>query len=184
VARRLSLDHATGYFRTICSLAAVSRNLAINTAVLRIVRHPGSGSSHPRGAAIAMGNFDGLHRGHAALIADARDRARAAGVPAAVLTFEPHPRGVFMPQGEPFRLTPFRVKEREIARLGVDLLFVQHFDLAFARKSAESFVEEVLVGAIGASHIVVGHDCTFGNRRRGTPEMLRAAGAEHGLASP
>jgi riboflavin kinase / FMN adenylyltransferase len=128
-----------------------------------------------------MGNFDGLHRGHAALIADARDRARAAGVPAAVLTFEPHPRGVFMPQGEPFRLTPFRVKEREIARLGVDLLFVQHFDLAFARKSAESFVEEVLVGAIGASHIVVGHDCTFGNRRRGTPEMLRAAGAEHGF---
>jgi riboflavin kinase/FMN adenylyltransferase len=128
-----------------------------------------------------MGNFDGLHQGHAALIAKARDRARADGVPAAVLTFEPHPRAVFLPGGEPFRLTPFRVKEREIARLGVDLLFVQHFDLAFARKSAESFVEEVLVGAIGATHIVVGHDCTFGNRRRGTPEMLRAAGAERGF---
>jgi riboflavin kinase/FMN adenylyltransferase len=111
----------------------------------------------------------------------ARDRARADGVPAAVLTFEPHPRSVFMPEGEPFRLTPFRVKEREIARLGVDLLFVQHFDLAFARKSAESFIDEVLVGAIGATHIVVGHDCTFGNRRRGTPEMLRTAGAEHGF---
>jgi riboflavin kinase / FMN adenylyltransferase len=149
--------------------------------VLRIVRHPGSGSSHPRGAVLAMGNFDGLHRGHAALIGQARDRARAAGAPAAVLTFEPHPRSVFMPEGEPFRLTPFRVKEREIARLGVDLLFVQHFDLAFAKKSAESFVEEVLLGAIGATHIVVGHDCTFGNRRRGTPEMLRAAGAEHGF---
>jgi riboflavin kinase/FMN adenylyltransferase len=128
-----------------------------------------------------MGNFDGLHQGHAALIAKVRDRARADGVPAAVLTFEPHPRSVFVPGGEPFRLTPFRVKEREIARLGVDLLFVQHFDLAFARKSAESFVEEVLVGAIGATHIVVGHDCTFGNRRRGTPEMLRAAGAERGF---
>ncbi len=128
-----------------------------------------------------MGNFDGLHRGHAALIGQARDRARAADVPAAVLTFEPHPRSVFNPAGEPFRLTPFRVKEREIARLGVDLLFVQHFDLAFAKKSAESFVEEVLVGAIGVTHIVVGHDCTFGNRRRGTPEMLRAAGAEHGF---
>jgi riboflavin kinase/FMN adenylyltransferase len=149
--------------------------------VLRIVRHPGSGSSHPRGAVLAMGNFDGLHQGHAALIGVARDRARADGVPAAVLTFEPHPRSVFMPEGEPFRLTPFRVKEREIARLGVDLLFVQHFDLAFARKSAESFVDEVLVGAIGATHIVVGHDCTFGNRRRGTPEMLRTAGAEHGF---
>jgi len=159
----------------------LSRILAINTAVLRIVRHPGSGSSHPRGAVLAMGNFDGLHRGHAALISKVRDRARADGVPAAVLTFEPHPRGVFVPGGEPFRLTPFRVKEREIERLGVDLLFVQHFDMAFARKSAESFVEEVLVGAIGVTHIVVGHDCTFGNRRRGTPEMLRAAGAEHGF---
>ncbi len=128
-----------------------------------------------------MGNFDGLHRGHAALIGQARDRARADGVPAAVLTFEPHPRSVFNPAGEPFRLTPFRVKEREIARLGVDLLFVQHFDLEFAKKSAESFVEEVLVGAIGVTHIVVGHDCTFGNRRRGTPEMLREAGLEHGF---
>ncbi len=128
-----------------------------------------------------MGNFDGLHLGHAALIVQARDRARATGVPAAVLTFEPHPRSIFMPEGEPFRLTPFRVKEREIGRLGVDLLFVQHFDAAFAGKSAESFVDDVLLGAVGLSHIVVGHDCTFGNRRRGTPEMLRIAGAEHGF---
>jgi riboflavin kinase/FMN adenylyltransferase len=149
--------------------------------VLRIIRHPGPESSHARGAVLAMGNFDGLHRGHAALIGQACERARAAGVPSGVLTFEPHPRSVFMPDGEPFRLTPFRVKEREIARLGVDLLFVQHFDMDFARKSAESFVADVLLGAIGASHIVVGHDCTFGNRRRGTPEMLRAAGAEHGF---
>ena len=149
--------------------------------MLRIVRHPGSGSTHPRGAVLALGNFDGLHLGHAALIGEARNRAHDRGVPAGVLTFEPHPRSVFMPEGEPFRLTPLRVKEREIARLGVDLLFVQHFDAAFARKSAESFVEEVLVGAVGVSHLVVGHDCTFGNRRQGTPEMLRAAGAEHGF---
>ena len=128
-----------------------------------------------------MGNFDGLHKGHAALIGEASDRARAKGAPAAVLTFEPHPRSVFLPQGEPFRLTPFRVKEREIGRLGVDLLFVQHFDAHFAAKSAESFVEDVLVRAIGVSHVVVGHDCTFGNRRRGSPELLRAAGAEHGF---
>ena len=128
-----------------------------------------------------MGNFDGLHLGHAALIGHARDVARARGVPAGVLTFEPHPRAVFMPEGEPFRLTPFRVKEREIARLGVDLLFVQHFDRAFAARSAESFIEDVMVGAIGLGHIVVGHDCTFGNRRRGTPDMLREAGARHGF---
>ncbi len=149
--------------------------------MLRIVRHPGSGSDHPRGAVLALGNFDGLHRGHAALIAMARDRALTGGVPTAVLTFEPHPRGVFMPEAEPFRLTPFRVKERELARLGVDLLFVQHFDRAFARKSAESFVDEVLLGAVGLSHIIVGHDCTFGNGRRGTPELLREVGAAHGF---
>jgi riboflavin kinase/FMN adenylyltransferase len=129
-----------------------------------------------------MGNFDGLHRGHAALLGATRERARAAGAPAAVLTFEPHPRSVFMPDGEPFRLTPFRVKEREIARLGIDLLFVQHFDMAFARNSAEAFIAELLLGAVGVGHVVVGHDCTFGNRRRGTPELLRAAGAAHGFA--
>ena len=87
-----------------------------------------------------MGNFDGLHRGHALLIGQVRDRALAQGRPAAVLTFEPHPRGVFRPGSEPFRLTPFRVKERELAKHGVDLLFVQHFDLAFAAKSAEDFI--------------------------------------------
>jgi riboflavin kinase / FMN adenylyltransferase len=128
-----------------------------------------------------MGNFDGLHLGHAALIGDARDRARATGMPAAVLTFEPHPRSVFMPESEPFRLTPFRVKEREIALLGVDLLFVQHFDRDFARKTAEAFIAELLVDAIGVSQIVVGHDATFGNRRRGSPEMLRESGAGHGF---
>ncbi|MBV9153872.1 MAG: bifunctional riboflavin kinase/FMN adenylyltransferase, partial [Alphaproteobacteria bacterium] len=149
--------------------------------MLRIVRHPGSRSSHPRGAVLAMGNFDGLHLGHAALIKEACARAHAGGKPAGVLTFEPHPRSVFMRQGEPFRLTPFRVKEREIARLGVELLFVQHFDMEFAQRSAESFVEEVMLGAIGLSHIVVGHDCTFGNKRRGTPELLREMGARHGF---
>ena len=88
-----------------------------------------------------------------ALISEARDRARTTGgVPTAVLTFEPHPRNVFMPGSEPFRLTPFRVKEREIARLGVDFLFIQHFDPAFAQKSAESFIDEVLLsGAIGVT---------------------------------
>ncbi|HVC51777.1 MAG TPA: bifunctional riboflavin kinase/FAD synthetase [Stellaceae bacterium] len=149
--------------------------------MLRVIRHPGSGS-HPRlGAVLAMGNFDGLHLGHATLIGHAKSLARDAGAPAAVLTFEPHPRAVFMPGGEAFRLTPFRVKKREIARLGVDLLYVQHFDREFAARSAESFVADVMVNGIGISHIVVGHDCTFGNRRRGTPQMLRAAGAQHGF---
>ena len=128
-----------------------------------------------------MGNFDGLHRGHAVLIGQTCELAQEAGRPSGVLTFEPHPRSVFFPETEPFRLTPFRVKERELARLGIDLLFVQHFDLAFSKKSAEEFIAEVIVDAIGASHVVVGWDCTFGNRRRGTPEALRAAGLQQGF---
>ena len=150
-------------------------------AALRIIRHPNSSAPYRRGAVLAMGNFDGLHKGHAALIDHAGALARDSSVPTAVLTFEPHPRNVFMPGCEPFRLTPFRVKEREIARLGVDFLFIQHFDTDFSKQSAESFIDEVMVGAIGASHIVVGHDCTFGNRRRGTPEMLREYGAKAGF---
>jgi len=128
-----------------------------------------------------MGNFDGLHRGHAALIGRVCELARQVDRPTGVLTFEPHPRSVFSPATEPFRLTPFRVKERELARLGVDLLFVQHFDLAFSKKSAEEFIAEVIVEAIGASHVVVGWDCTFGNRRRGTPDLLQAEGLRHGF---
>jgi len=149
--------------------------------VIRVIRHPGPGSNHPRGSVLTIGNFDGLHRGHAVLLGQVRDRGQTEGRPAAVLTFEPHPRSVFLPGAEPFRLTPFRVKERELARLGTDLLFIQHFDLGFAAKSAEDFVTDVIVGAIGASHVVIGWDCTFGNRRRGTPDLLRAEGARHGF---
>jgi riboflavin kinase/FMN adenylyltransferase len=157
------------------------RGRAEALAALRIIRHPGSSAPYRRGAVLAMGNFDGLHRGHAALIGHVHELAAAQDAPTAVLTFEPHPRNVFVPGCEPFRLTPFRVKEREIARLGVDFLFIQHFDSDFAKQSAESFIDEIMVGAIGASHIVVGHDCTFGNRRRGTPEMLRERGAALGF---
>ena len=146
---------------------------------LRVIRHPGAGAGHPRGVVLALGNFDGLHRGHAALIGEALQRGRVERVPVGVLTFEPHPRNVFVPDTTAFRLTPFRVKEREIARLGVDFLFVQHFDAAFARKSAESFIDDLLLDAIGMSHLVVGHDCTFGAHRRGTPQMLRDAAAEN-----
>src|SRR5262249_41142636 len=120
-------------------------------------------------------------RGRRVSMGKARALARAEGRPAAVLTFEPHPRSVFAPATAPFRLTPFRVKERELARLGIDLLFVQHFDLAFAGKSAEDFIAEVIVAAVGASHVVVGWDASFGNRRRGNAEMLRDAGSKQGF---
>ena len=100
-------------------LGLFSRHLPEEKApapVIRVIRHPGPGSNHPRGSVLAMGNFDGLHRGHAVLIGRVRDLARQEGRPVAVLTFEPHPRSVFLPAAEPFRLTPFRVKERELAQ--------------------------------------------------------------------
>jgi riboflavin kinase/FMN adenylyltransferase len=162
-------------------LAATAAIFPALMAALRIIRHPGSAAPYRRGAVLAMGNFDGLHKGHAVLIGHAAALARDTDAPVAVLTFEPHPRNIFVPGCEPFRLTPFRVKEREIDRLGVDFLFIQHFDADFAKQSAESFIDEIVVEAIGASHVVVGHDCTFGNRRRGTPEMLRERGAAAGF---
>jgi riboflavin kinase / FMN adenylyltransferase len=149
--------------------------------VIRVVRHPDAAANLPRRCVLAMGNFDGLHRGHALLLRQAKDLAEARGRPLAVLTFEPHPRSVLRPGSEPFRLTPFRAKVRELAKHGVDLLFVRHFDLGFAAKSAEDFIAEIIVGAIGASHVVVGWDCTFGNRRRGTADLLREAGPAHGF---
>jgi riboflavin kinase/FMN adenylyltransferase len=125
-----------------------------------------------RGAVVAIGNFDGVHHGHQAVIGAAGSRARELGRAHAVLTFEPHPRSVFRPNDPPFRLTPFAMKARLIAGLGVDRLFALPFDKAFAAKTAEDFVREVLVEGLGAAHVVAGYDFVFGNKRRGTPALL------------
>ena len=148
---------------------------------MRVFRHT-SASDDARGAVVAAGNFDGVHLGHQAVLAEAKALAESLGAPFAVLTFEPHPRAVFQPGLPPFRLTPFRAKSLVLESLGVDLLFTLHFDLAFAQKTAEEFVAEVLVAALGAKAVVVGYDFVFGNKRRGTPELLKAEGAKHGFA--
>jgi riboflavin kinase / FMN adenylyltransferase len=147
---------------------------------MRILRHATAAGSD-RGAVFAIGNFDGVHLGHQTVIAEARARARAAGAPFAVLTFEPHPRAVFQPGAAPFRLTPLRDKARLMAALGVELLVAHRFDAAFAQRSAEDFVAAVLVAGMGARHVVVGYDFVFGNRRRGTPVVLRALGDAMGF---
>jgi riboflavin kinase/FMN adenylyltransferase len=134
-----------------------------------------------RGAAVAIGNFDGVHRGHQAVIGTAGRLAREAGLPHAVLTFEPHPRSVFRPDDPPFRLTPFPMKARLIETLGVDLLFALPFDRSFAAKTAETFVEEVLVDGLGVAHVVAGYDFVFGNKRRGTPTLLGEMGRSLGF---
>jgi len=140
---------------------------------MRLFRHISSIPADACGAVVAIGNFDGLHRGHQVVIAAARARADAEGRALALLTFRPHPRRFFRPDEEPFRLTPFRAKVRAIGALGVDILFVLRFDAKMASVTAEAFVEKILHQGIGVSHVVVGHDFAFGNQRRGNAEFLR-----------
>jgi riboflavin kinase/FMN adenylyltransferase len=131
-----------------------------------------------RGSAVAVGNFDGVHLGHQAVIGEAGRIAKASAIPWAVMTFEPHPRTVFAPEVGSFRLTPFPVKARLIEALGPEVLFVIPFDADLARVSARSFVEEVLVCGLGARHVICGHDFAFGQGRKGTPELLLWLGDE------
>src|SRR5687768_13325100 len=139
---------------------------------MRLFRHYTDLPGDAFGAVVALGNFDGVHCGHRVVIGRAAEIARSRGAPLAVLTFEPHPRSLFRPNDPPFRLTPFRIKARHIEELGVDLLFVIHFDLDFSRKTAEAFIDEVLVDGLHASHVVAGYDFVFGHRRGGDIGML------------
>ena len=147
---------------------------------MRVFRHT-SATGDARGAVVAAGNFDGVHLGHQAVLAEGKALAKRLQAPLAVLTFEPHPRAVFQPGLPPFRLTPFRAKSLVLDSLGVDLLFTLHFDQAFAQKSAEDFVADILVAGLGAKAVVVGYDFVFGHKRRGTADLLKAEGAKRGF---
>lgn len=148
---------------------------------MRVFRHLAPLPADARGAAIALGNFDGVHRGHQAVIEAAADAARAHGLPLAALTFEPHPREVFRPHDPPFRLTLAEAKAEALAALGVDLLYEIPFDEAFSRIAAEAFIAEVLAGELGARHVACGPDFHFGHRRTGTPALLATLGPAHGI---
>jgi riboflavin kinase/FMN adenylyltransferase len=128
------------------------------------------------GSIVAVGNFDGVHGGHRALLERARDEARSRGVPALALTFEPHPRTVFRPQSPVFRLTPLPAKTRLISALGLDGVVVADFNPALAAMSAEAFIGDILVGRLKLSGAVVGFNFRFGNMRRGNADMLLAEG--------
>lgn len=137
---------------------------------------------HLRGAILAMGNFDGFHLGHQAVVARALEWARAEGRPAIVATFDPHPMRLFHPDVPPFRLTTLNQRQRLFEAAGANAMLVFHFTRELASKSAREFVE-YLGGHVGAAGVVTGQDFTFGAGRSGTVALLKELGAPLGLRS-
>jgi riboflavin kinase/FMN adenylyltransferase len=140
----------------------------------------------PAGCAVTIGNFDGVHRGHQAMLALLTSEARHRGVPSCVLTFEPHPRDHFArlagkPELAPPRIATLRDKLLELQRCGVDHVVVQRFNAAFAAMSPQAFIQGVLQQGLRARYVLVGDDFSFGARRAGNYAMLDAAGAQHGF---
>jgi riboflavin kinase/FMN adenylyltransferase len=134
-----------------------------------------------RGAAVAIGAFDGVHRGHQAVIAGARDAAARLGAPLAVVSFDPHPRRWFQPDAAPFRLMTPDQMARALEPLGVERLYLLPFDGEMAAMSDEQFAREVLGEGLGIQHAAVGFDFTFGKGRTGSPEALRRYGETAGF---
>ena len=134
-----------------------------------------------RGAAVAIGAFDGVHRGHKAVIAQARAAADGLGAPLAVVSFDPHPRRWFQPDAAPFRLMTTGQMARALAPLGVDRLYLLPFDAAMAAMTDEAFAREVLADGLGIVHAAIGFDFTYGKDRTGSPEGLRRHGEALGF---
>ncbi|HEY7664149.1 MAG TPA: bifunctional riboflavin kinase/FAD synthetase [Xanthobacteraceae bacterium] len=148
-----------------------------------VVVHGAEAADHALdGAVVAIGNFDGVHRGHRAVLAAARARAAALRRPAAALTFEPHPREFFRPDEPLFRLTDERAKLRLLAATGLEGAIVLRFDAALARLSAADFITRILVGRFAVAGVAIGFDFHFGLNRAGSPDFLSAQGAELGFA--
>ena len=134
-----------------------------------------------KGGVVAIGNFDGVHHGHRAVLDRALKLAKAKNLPAVVLTFEPHPRSIFTPDSPVYRLTPAPMKAEMLEALGFDGVVEQAFGRDFSNHSATNFVREVLVGGFGVKEVVTGFDFHFGKGREGGPAFLTEAGLRHGF---
>ena len=134
-----------------------------------------------KGGVIAIGNFDGVHRGHQTVLNRALELAQSRGVPALVLTFEPHPRTVFNPDKPVFRLTPAPVRAQVLEAMGFHSVIEYPFDREFSSRSAEEFVRSILVDWLGATEVVTGFDFHFGKGREGGPAFLMEAGKRNGF---
>ncbi len=147
-----------------------------------VARDDGPALDRLRRAVVAIGNFDGVHRGHCAVIGAATERARGSHRPAAALTFEPHPRSFFQPDAPSFRLSSAAAKLRLLAATGINGAIVLNFDAALASLPAEEFVSSILVDRFAISGAVIGFNFYFGKDRQGSPDFLVAQGAHHGFS--
>ncbi len=132
-----------------------------------------------QGAVVALGNFDGVHLGHQVVLEKAREKARKHNKPFGVVTFEPHPRSIFSPADAPFRITPAHTKRRILSEIGVDVCFEIPFTYEFSKLSAQAFVEDLLLGNLGITHAVAGHDFVFGHKRGGNMRLLKDLMKKH-----
>jgi riboflavin kinase/FMN adenylyltransferase len=134
-----------------------------------------------RGCVATIGNFDGVHLGHQAVLGQLAEKAADMGVPSTVITFEPQPQEFFAPEKAPARLTRFREKIHALRRYAVDRVLSLRFNDAFARIPASEFVERILIDGLDVRYLVVGDDFRFGHNRAGNFDMLRDAGERHGF---
>ena len=148
---------------------------------MQIVRDHSFATEADRGASVAIGNFDGVHLGHRAVIDLARAAGTAIGAPLGVLTFEPHPREFFAPDAPPFRLMSAEARAHRLEKLGVERLYELNFNAAMAALSPRDFAQQVLTDGLGLAHVVVGADFCFGKGRAGNAAILRDFGTEMGF---
>ncbi len=141
----------------------------------------GDAERAPTASVLTIGNFDGVHLGHQALLRLLTNKARALGLPAVVLTFEPHPREFFAPQKAPARLASLREKLVLLAAAGVDMTRIVRFNARFSALTAEQFIDRVLVDSLQVRHLIIGDDFCFGAGRKGDFAMLQAAGERKGF---
>lgn len=151
---------------------------------MKLIRGIHNLSQAPHGCVLTIGNFDGVHRGHQALLQGLRKEGEARGLPVVVMIFEPQPLELFAGEKSPARLTRLREKLRYLAESGVDYVLCVRFDRRFAALTAQNFVSDLLVRQLGVQFLAVGDDFRFGAGRQGDFLLLQKAGLEYGLTSP
>jgi riboflavin kinase/FMN adenylyltransferase len=148
---------------------------------VEVVRHIGTSLRRFVAPVLTLGNFDGVHRGHQAILGRVAEVAHATGGEAVALTFHPHPVAVLRPEHAPALITSLRDRLTLLAGTDLDVVVLQHFTPTFAGLAAEAFVERFVVERLGATRVIVGHSVSFGQARRGDAALLSTLGARHGF---